>query len=234
MSMSSKGRRPPIHTGAAGRPINHHERLAPQKRRARIAKEAARLIARYGSYGVSMQAIADAVGLTLPGLYHYVRNREELLSLIIETYYDDGAFSFESSLPPEELRGLEVGRDEQGRKLYSLPRYLNGIVKRNAQRMELVMLFMRLAVEAHDPQHPAYGYYRGRHAKMIGFMDGIRWKLPDGYRGQEAFHGLVRTAYCAMDGVQVQALTNPDDGIIELWAKADRVLFPSPEWDGCR
>ena len=42
-----------------------------------------------------MQALADAVGMTLPGLNHYVKNREELLSLVIETFYD----SEESNAP---------------------------------------------------------------------------------------------------------------------------------------
>ncbi|WP_161522195.1 TetR/AcrR family transcriptional regulator [Bifidobacterium aemilianum] len=226
----TKPRRP---QGVA-RPINSHRRLSPEERRGQIAREAARFIAYYGSYGVSMQTIADAVGLTLPGLYHYVSNREELLALIIETYYDDGAFSFEQSLPAEELRTLEVGRDSKGHQQYSLPRYLEGIVKQNSQRMELVMLFMRLAVEAHDPAHPAHEYYQGRHDTMLDFMSGIPWKLPERYQDSAAFEGLIRTVYCTMDGVQVQALTNPHDSIIDLWAKAEPVLFPSPEWDSCR
>ena len=33
--------------------------------------------------------------MTLPGLNHYVKNREELLSLVIETFYD----SEESNAP---------------------------------------------------------------------------------------------------------------------------------------
>ncbi|WP_144418942.1 TetR/AcrR family transcriptional regulator [Bifidobacterium actinocoloniiforme] len=233
MSKSDEGLDTPENNAANHGPINRHRRMSPDRRRRQIAQEAAKLIAYYGSYGVSMQTIADAVGLTLPGLYHYVRNREELLALIIETYYDAGAFSFETSLPASELTTLEVGKDGQGRQLYSLPRYLAGIVKVNSQRLELVMLFMRLAIEAHDPRHPAHDYYQARHAKMLDFMDSIPWKLPERYQGEQAFHGLIRTVYCTMDGVQVQALTNPDDDIMGLWANAEPVLFPSPEWDGC-
>lgn len=70
------------------RPINQRKRLSPAQRRKQITQEAVTLITQYGSYGFPMQALADAVGMTLPGLNHYVKNREELLSLVIETFYD--------------------------------------------------------------------------------------------------------------------------------------------------
>ena len=70
------------------RPINQRKRLSPAQRRKQVAQEAVTLITQYGSYGFPMQALADAVGMTLPGLNHYVKNREELLSLVIETFYD--------------------------------------------------------------------------------------------------------------------------------------------------
>ena len=70
------------------RPINQRKRLSPAQRRKQITQEAVTLITQYGSYGFPMQALANAVGMTLPGLNHYVKNREELLSLVIETFYD--------------------------------------------------------------------------------------------------------------------------------------------------
>ena len=214
------------------RPIGARRRMTPDERRKQIAQVAAQMIAYYGTYGVSMQAIADAVGLTLPGLRHYARTREELLSLVIQVYYDQGSFTFGSK--PGERDELAIGRDQEGHSLYSLPGYLRRLVEENAERMVLVMLFMHLAVEAHDPSHPAHEYYRDRHARMIDFMDGIRWKLPEPYRDRSSFHRLIRTVYCTMDGVQIQALTNPDDDMIALWAKADPILFPSPQWDDYR
>ena len=215
-----------------GRPIGARQRMAPDERRRQIAQVAAQMIAYYGTYGVSMQAIADAVGLTLPGLRHYVRTREELLSLVIQVYYDQGSFTFGSK--PGERDELAIDRDREGHPLYSLPGCLRRLIKENAERMVLVMLFMHLAVEAHDPAHPAHEYYRDRHARMIDFMDGIRWKLPEPYQDRSAFHRLIRTVYCTMDGVQIQALTNPDDDMIALWTKAEPILFPSPQWDHCR
>lgn len=217
-----------------GKPINRHKRLSSEERKRQIARESARLIAYYGSYGVSMQTIADAVGLTLPGLYHYVRNREELLSLIIEVYYDQDTFPLDSIPTNQNVPGLVIGYDTDGSPQYSLPVYLSHLVKQNSERMVLVMLFMRLAIEAHDPQHPAHDYYQQRHAKMMAFMESIAWKLPTRFQNKDNFSKLVKTVYCTMDGVQIQALTNSEDDIIGLWQKADSILFPSPEWDDYR
>ena len=69
-------------------PIGKRVRMSAEQRREQIVKAAISLITQYGSYGFSMQSLADAVGLTLPGLNHYVTSRESLLSLIIERYYD--------------------------------------------------------------------------------------------------------------------------------------------------
>lgn len=53
-------------------------------RLAQIRIEAARLFVERGYDRTSVQDIADAVGLTKAGLYHFVESKEELLSLIID------------------------------------------------------------------------------------------------------------------------------------------------------
>jgi AcrR family transcriptional regulator len=53
-------------------------------RLAQIRIEASRLFIEKGYDGTSMQDIADAVGLTKAGLYHFVESKEDLLSLIID------------------------------------------------------------------------------------------------------------------------------------------------------
>jgi AcrR family transcriptional regulator len=209
-------------------PINSRQRMPVADRRRQIAAKGAELVSRYGSYGVSMQTVADAVGLTLPGLNHHVKTREELLSLIIETYYDD--FSDEASM----VAGLrDLGEPDADGTLH-LPRCLRRVVENNTGRPELVGLFMRLAVEAHDPAHPAHRYYETRHHRLLSVMGGLPWRLPERFRDADAFADLLRTAFCAMDGTEVQALTDPDESMIDLWGRVERTLFGSPEWDGCR
>jgi AcrR family transcriptional regulator len=58
---------------------------------AQIRIEASRLFVEKGYDGTSMQDIADAVGLTKAGVYHFVDSKEELLSQIL----DDGVGALE-------------------------------------------------------------------------------------------------------------------------------------------
>jgi AcrR family transcriptional regulator len=212
--------------------ISTRQRMPVEDRRRQIAAAAADLVGRYGSYGVSMQRVADTVGLTLPGLNHHVSGRDELLSLIVETYYDD--FSDDGVLA-DRLRAFAGGDDTAaGAAGLSLPRCLRGIVQANAARTELVGLFIRLAVEAQDPGHPAHDYYERRHQHMLTQLGALPWQLPERFRDADTFSDLLRSALCAMDGAEVQALTDPDESLLDLWGRVERTLFGAPEWEGFR
>lgn len=208
------------------RPINRRKRLSPEERRAQIAQEGAKLITRYGSYGFPMQSLADAVGLTLPGLNHYVKSREDLLSLVIESFYDSSDNSIAA-----DMQAADEKDDSQQK---SLPQAMRDAVNRNEKRPNMVSLFMRLAIESEDPRHPAHEFYRDRHQNILTDMMGVNWNLPEEYRDPERLHDLIVTAFFAMDGVQIQSLTNPNEGMAQLWERAERVIFPSPMWDDYR
>ncbi|HEY3949912.1 TetR/AcrR family transcriptional regulator [Phenylobacterium sp.] len=66
----------------SARSLPRAEKGAARERQIRIA--ASRLFVEKGFDGASMQDIADAVGLTKPGLYHFVESKEGLLALIVE------------------------------------------------------------------------------------------------------------------------------------------------------
>ena len=215
------------------RPINQRKRLSPAQRRKQIVQEAVTLITQYGSYGFPMQALADAVGMTLPGLNHYVKNREELLSLVIETFYDS-----EEEGNAHTTLGAAISHcgqtDSATKERRHLPSTLHETVRFNAKRPELVALFMRLAIEASDPEHPAHEFYQNRHSSILTDMTSVDWELPEEYRDPERLHDLIVTAFFAMDGVQIQSLTNPNESMMQLWERAEHILFPSPTWDGYR
>jgi AcrR family transcriptional regulator len=56
-----------------------------------IYEQATRLFAERGFAGTSFQDIADAVGLTRPALYHYVKNKDELLAKLVAEITEDAA-----------------------------------------------------------------------------------------------------------------------------------------------
>lgn len=195
-------------------------RLSIEERRRQIAERSVELVARYGSYGVTMQHVADAVGLTLPGLLHHVRSRDELLAMLIELQFDDDPAGAAASL--------------WGDSATALPAVLRGIVERNAGRPELTALYLLLAVEARDPGHPAHAYYVERHARIVDVFVEHPWSLPERYRTRDARVDLVRASLGALDGVQLQAQTDPSEDAATLWGRVERTLFGGPEWDGYR
>lgn len=68
---------PPIPRGAGG--STARRRLVEQS----MMEHASRLFAARGFAGTSLQDVADAMGLTRPALYYYVKSKEELLSRLI-------------------------------------------------------------------------------------------------------------------------------------------------------
>jgi AcrR family transcriptional regulator len=74
----------------------------------KILSVAARLMSTKGYAGVSFQEIADKVGLHKSSLFHYIRNKEELLLRIFgDTFEEEGnrtlkQISEDDSLEPEE------------------------------------------------------------------------------------------------------------------------------------
>ncbi|MEJ6005387.1 TetR/AcrR family transcriptional regulator [Paucibacter sp. AS339] len=57
-----------------------------ENQRGEILREAARLFANQGYPGTSMNAVAEACAVSKPTLYHYVRDKHELLMQICETH----------------------------------------------------------------------------------------------------------------------------------------------------
>lgn len=63
-------------------------RKSPEERKREIIAAAGKLIGEKGYYGTSLKDIADAIGMSQPGLLHYIGNKERLLSLLVTDNYD--------------------------------------------------------------------------------------------------------------------------------------------------
>jgi AcrR family transcriptional regulator len=86
----------------AARALKHDD--APDSRE-RIHRVALSLFARYGHAAVSLQQIADAVGLHKSSLFHHYRNKLELVNEVIESVVEDVL---------EQIRPLMEARAELG------------------------------------------------------------------------------------------------------------------------
>lgn len=68
-----------------------------------IYTQAIKLFAERGFAGTSFQDIADAVGLTRPALYHYVKSKEDLLARIVHETTEDAASSISAIVNRDDL-----------------------------------------------------------------------------------------------------------------------------------
>jgi AcrR family transcriptional regulator len=107
MSSSPAEGGPPEGRAAEGR-ASTRRALVEQE----IYEQATRLFAERGFAGTSFQDIADAVGLTRPALYHYVRNKDELLARLVAEFTEDPAASIAAEAarrdrdPAEKIRAI--------------------------------------------------------------------------------------------------------------------------------
>jgi AcrR family transcriptional regulator len=95
-------------TGPQGARVRARRGLIEQE----IYDQATRLFAQRGFAGTSFQDIADAVGLTRPALYHYVRSKDELLAKLVKEITEQPAAELSAIagrgdlVPTEKLREL--------------------------------------------------------------------------------------------------------------------------------
>ena len=87
------------------------------------------LVERHGIGGLTMQAVAERVGVRAPSLYKRVRNRGELVDLVVETTVDDLA---------RELRRATDGIDDPREQLKSAASALRSFAHRRPNCYELI------------------------------------------------------------------------------------------------
>ncbi|HEY6295744.1 MAG TPA: TetR/AcrR family transcriptional regulator [Streptosporangiaceae bacterium] len=97
----------PVAAAGNGKPSARRDLVANE-----IYEQATRLFAERGFAGTSFQDIADAVGLTRPALYYYVRSKEELLAKLV-TEITEGSAAGISAIarradldPPAKLHAI--------------------------------------------------------------------------------------------------------------------------------
>ena len=120
-------------------------RKSPEERKREIIAAAGKLIGEKGYYGTSLKDIADAIGMSQPGLLHYIGNKERLLSLLVTDNYD------QQGTPADFAKSGLPGSDSDG---MLFPAYLRFLVRYNAQRRSLLQLYMVLETESFNADHP--------------------------------------------------------------------------------
>ncbi len=76
-----------------------------------IIAEATRLFAARGFSGTSLKDIADATGLTRPALYHYVKNKDEILAKLVSELAEGPARALRAIRARSELGAAQKLRE---------------------------------------------------------------------------------------------------------------------------
>ena len=155
-------------------------RKTPEERKREIVAAASRLIGEKGYYGTSLKDIADAIGMSQPGLLHYIGNKERLLSLLVTDNY------------------------------------------------------MVLETESFSEDHPLHDYFENRPKYVWEHYSQYTWKLPPEIGGWENMRAMVRQSLEAMDGIQLRWMRKPPIDFYDEWLAFEKMIFPSPVWDGYR
>lgn len=188
-----------------------------------ILDAATELMGTYGYYGTSLERIGEATGMSKQNLLYYIKNKQTLMSMLIEQRYDH----------PQELRDYQeqlmaMSAEERAKQPPLLPDYYRRNVAINEHRPDHVRMFSMLSVESLNPDHPAHDYFNRREATITAGEASVDWLLPAGVNVIETIH----TCHAAMDGIQLRWLREPGSSLAELWLECERTLFPEPLWNG--
>lgn len=178
-------------------------------KREEILDRALDVIARTGIRGASVKEIADAAGLSQPGLLHYFDSKEELFTAILRKRDQRDGVTFFGRAEPATLSELKSA-------------FLD-VVRHNASVPGQVELFSRLAVDAADGAHPAHAYFRERgQAMRAQIVAAVIDAQADGVMPTTATpETLARLLQATADGLQVQWLA---DRSVDMVAPIDALF----------
>ncbi|HEY0117695.1 MAG TPA: TetR/AcrR family transcriptional regulator, partial [Cellulomonas sp.] len=192
------------------RPGRRNRRYSPEERSADIIRVATLLISERGYYGVTLRSVATACDMTLAGLLHYFKGKDDLLIAVLEN---------------RDKLDLNQARIDAVEGFVGDPRErLDALVERNSRQPELVRLYSVLNSESLAAGHPAHAYFNERYRYSIGLFA----RMLDGHFQEP--RRVAAQLIGIMDGIQMQWLRFPDaTSLVDLWAPlADAVFDTAP------
>jgi AcrR family transcriptional regulator len=164
----------------------------------KIVREANRLFGQSGFRGTKLADIAEAAGLTEPGLLHHYPSKEHLLISILEErdHADQQRFG--------EMFKKGAGTDPM--------EVLQALVEYNQSLPELVRLFTVLVSESLDPTHPGHDFFvqRYRFYRQMSLEMLKRAQQQGQIRADIGVEDLSFLVMALMDGLQIQWLLDPE------------------------
>ena len=201
-------------------------RKSPQERRAEVLDAAVQLISERGFNGISIQDVADRVGISKQGVLRYVGSKDNMLAMVFNEYYGQTG-------TPEDFFASGMPGSNPTAPLF--PAYLRYLVKHNSRRRMMVQLFTVLSAESLNPDHPLHDEFMERMDNIWAHYSRYPWLVPPQLGPwEESMRPVVRKAMEIMDGIQLWWLREPEVDLCAEWAEMENLLFPEPLWDAYR
>lgn len=184
----------PARRRGPGRP-----KAGSEDKRERVLNEAVALFGAHGYAGTSLADIAAAADISKAGLLHHFSSKDELFAQVL------------ARRDREDVNAIsELAGDDPWAMLDA---YLR-LVERNAQRRELVAIYMATVVSVLDAEHPAHEWFvEHLHGSVQALVDAFEKGKAAGVVRPEAPSALIARSLTALsDGLQIQWLASTTDG----------------------
>lgn len=174
------------------------------KRREEILDAAQQLFSVQGYRGTALAEVAAEVGLTMAGVLHYFASKEDLLAAVLKRRDESIAPSYEHIL------------DEGG----TFHQAAHEVMVQSMASPDALRIFITLAAESADPEHPAHAYFQDRYrvarARFTRLLDEAkeRGEIDPGASGP--------VLISVFDGLQLQWLLTPE---FDILGELDRFLL---------
>ncbi|HSA51429.1 MAG TPA: TetR/AcrR family transcriptional regulator [Yinghuangia sp.] len=173
------------------------------ERRQRILEAAYEVFDERGD-GLSMQEVADRVGVTQPALNYYFGSREELLLAVLAHREALGIAASEAADPGQRLQAA---------------------VRHTVEHPGLAKLFVSLAAMSADPENSAHDYFLTRYRNLTAYTTkGIEQAQSAATTPtDEDPEHLARMLLAVIDGLQIQWLSDPSVDIAAILQAFDQL-----------
>ena len=185
-------------------------------RKEQVIRAAIRFFGQHGFRGAKLADIANAAGVTEPGLLHHYPSKVHLL---MDVLAERDRIDHERFDPAR--------RGPTGDLLASL----QALVEYNQTVPGLVQMFAVLAAESIDAQHPGHDFFMRRYRNVRQqSLDAMRQAQQRGeVRDDISAQDLVTLVLALMDGLQIQWLFEPDQvNMARLFEQFTRLVRVPP------
>lgn len=187
--------------------------------REQIIAQAMAAFSQRGFHGSSARQIAAAVGISPAAIQRHFDSKDELLSAVLRSWAEQTA----AAQGATHLEGLERWASQ------------HNVMEYHLEHRGLLQLFIRLAAEATDAEHPAREFMAPRYGELVDDFAGDLVRA--GETGQLApiswdeARTEARALFAFMDGIEIQWMLDPS---LDLVGEFDAYLARTFARLGCR